>query len=115
MLLPVPIGFILIDEYGTMFAAMTGRIALAVAIDVEPAHPARACDLCLPDAGVDGPTLPSDVARQADIDRKQTCHCVFPIWLRGSAVIIASDGVFGSLVVVRRCEQALPPAALRPI
>src|SRR3954462_15529629 len=70
MLLPVPIGFVLIDEYGTMFAAMSGRIALAVAVDIEPAHPARACDRRLPDAGVDGPTLPGDVARQADIDRK---------------------------------------------
>src|SRR3954453_4386144 len=33
----------------------------------------------------------------------------------GSAVILHSDGVFGSLVVVRHCEQALQPANLRPI
>ena len=77
MLLPVAIGLVLIDEHGPLLAAMTRGITLAVAIDVEPPHLARPLDRRLPDAGMDRPALPGDVARQADIDGQQTCHTRF--------------------------------------
>lgn len=61
--LPVAVGIVLIHEHGTVFAAVARGIALAVAVDVEPPHLARALDGCLPDAGMNGPALPGDVAR----------------------------------------------------
>ncbi|BAL77669.1 hypothetical protein S23_44750 [Bradyrhizobium cosmicum] len=67
MLLPEQIGLALIDVDGALLAAMTCRIALAVTIDVEPAHHSRALDGRFPDARMDGLALPRDVARQADI------------------------------------------------
>jgi hypothetical protein len=68
----------LVDENGAVFAAVTGGITLAVAVDVELPHPARAFDGGFPDAGMDRPALPGDVARQADIDGQQMCHACSP-------------------------------------
>jgi len=79
MVLPVTIGLVLVDIHGALFTAVTGGIALAVAIDVEPPYPAQTFDRRLPDAGMNRPALPGDVARQADIDGQQTCHVCFPI------------------------------------
>ena len=61
-------------ELPTLVAAMAGEVPLSVAVDVQPAHHARAGDLRLPDAGMDRPALPDDVARQAYIDGKQASH-----------------------------------------
>ena len=73
-ILPIAIGRSLIDEDSAMLAAVPRQIALAVAIDIEPPHHAPALNRRLPDRSVDCPSLPRDVARQPDIDRKQARH-----------------------------------------
>ena len=40
--LPVAVRVDLVDEHGALLAAVPGEVALAVAVDVEPAHAARA-------------------------------------------------------------------------
>ena len=72
--LPVAVGVDLVDEHGALLAAVPGEIALAVAVDVEPAHAARAGDGVLEDAGEDGLPLPGHVLRHADVDRQQGAH-----------------------------------------
>jgi hypothetical protein len=52
--LPVPVGVELVDEHGTLLAAVPPGIALTVAIDVELAHAAGTADRILEDAGEDG-------------------------------------------------------------
>jgi hypothetical protein len=74
MLLPVAVGLELIDEHRALLAAVPVEIALAVAVDVQPAHHDRPVDRSLPDPGVDGASLPADVLRQADVDRQQGRH-----------------------------------------
>src|SRR6476659_4350418 len=54
---PVPVGVDLIDEHGPLLAAVPGEIALTIAVDVQLAHPARARDRVLEDAGEDRPSL----------------------------------------------------------
>ena len=71
---PVAIGVDLVDEDGALLAAMPGKIALPVAVDVELAHAARAGDRVLEDAGEDRLPLPSHVLRHADVDRQQGCR-----------------------------------------
>ena len=68
---PVPVGVDLVDEHGALLAAVPGEIALAVAVDVELAHAARARDRVLEDAGEDRLPLPGHVLRHADVDRQQ--------------------------------------------
>ena len=68
LVLPIPIGIHLIDEYGPAFAAVAGQVPLSVAVYVEPAYHARALNRRLPNGGMDCLALPSDVARQAHID-----------------------------------------------
>ena len=65
---PVAVGVELVDEHGALLAAVPGEVALAVAVDVEPAHAARAGDRVLEDAGEDGLPLPGHVLRHADVD-----------------------------------------------
>ena len=72
--LPVPIGVDLVDEHGALLAAVPGGIALTVAVEVEPAHPARTGDGILEHAGEDGPPLPGHVLRQADVHGQQRSH-----------------------------------------
>ena len=72
--LPVPVGVDLVDEDRALLAAVPGQIALTVAVDVEPAHPARAGDGVLEDAREDGLPLPGHVLRHADVDRQQRAH-----------------------------------------
>ena len=68
---PVAIGVALVDEHGALLTAVPGEIALPVAVDVELAHPARAADGLLVDAGEDGLALPGHVLRHTDVDRQQ--------------------------------------------
>ena len=68
LILPIAIGVDLIDEHGPVLAAMASQVPLSVAVDVEPAHHARAFNRRLPDGGVHGLALPRDVPRQTDID-----------------------------------------------
>jgi hypothetical protein len=57
-----------------MLAAMPFEIALTIPVEVEAPRHATALDRGLPDSSVDSSTLPRDVAREADIDRKQARH-----------------------------------------
>src|SRR5579863_5228107 len=76
LLLPIAVGIDLIDKHGATLAAMAGQIPLSVAIDIEPTRHARAVDPCLPNGGMNRLALPGDIARQTDVDRKQTSHHV---------------------------------------
>src|SRR5438105_8031400 len=67
LVLPITIRFDLIDEDCPVFAAMPRQISLAVSIDIEPSCHPSALNRRLPDGGVDGFTLPLDVAWQAHI------------------------------------------------
>ena len=66
--LPVTIGVDLVDEHGTLLAAVPRQIALTVAFDVELADAAGPLDGIFEDAGEDGPPLPGHVLRHADVD-----------------------------------------------
>jgi hypothetical protein len=67
--LPIMVGVDLIDEDGSVFASMSGQVALPVAVDIEaPNHPG-ATDWALPHAGEDCPALPGQILRHADIHR----------------------------------------------
>ena len=70
-LLPVAVGLDLVDEHGTVDAAVAVQVALPVAVDVEATDPPPTLDGVLPDARVDGPALPLDIARHADVHRQQ--------------------------------------------
>ena len=74
LLLPVAVGVDLVDEDGSLLAAVPGEITLAVALHVEPADTARASDGVLEDAREDGLALPRHVLRHADVDRHQRAH-----------------------------------------
>ena len=69
-LLPVAIGFDLIDEDGAMLTAVTCQVALSVAFQVQAPDKATAWHGLLPDRGVHDPTAPVDVARQPDVHRQ---------------------------------------------
>ena len=75
--LPIAIGVDLVDKNRPLLAAVPRQIALTVAVDVETPRHAPALDGRLPDAGVDCPASPGDIARQTDIDRKQASHHLF--------------------------------------
>src|SRR5262249_47349591 len=55
-------------------STVAAEIALSVALDVEAPDAAAPLDRLLPDAGVDGPSAPLDVARQSDVDGDQSGH-----------------------------------------
>src|SRR5258707_1813057 len=78
LVLPIPIGINLVDKYGPAFAAVAGQVPLSVTVYVESAYHAQALNRRLPNGGMDGLALPSNVARHAYIDCKQTCHHVSP-------------------------------------
>jgi hypothetical protein len=69
LLLPMTIGFDLVDEDRALLAAMAGQVALAVAIEVQPADATAARHRIFPDAGVNGTAVPLDIARKSDIHR----------------------------------------------
>jgi hypothetical protein len=50
---------------------MAEQVTLAIAVDIQTSHRAAADDSFLPDPGSDRPPIPADVARLADVDRKQ--------------------------------------------
>src|SRR5580704_12535392 len=83
------IGFDLINENSTMLAAVPGQIALTVTINVEPPHQTPAWNRRLPNCGVDGPSLPGNVAGEPDIQRQQTRHHATSLargWIKTTAI-----------------------------
>ena len=93
---PVPVRVDLVDEHRALLAAVPAEIALAVAVDVEPAHAARAGDGILEDAREHGPPLPGHVLRQADVDRHQDARGARSGFVRGDALSIAHAGNHGA-------------------
>ena len=71
---PVAVGVDLVDEHGPLLAAVAGQIALAVTIDVQLAHAARAADGVLEDAGEHRLPLPGHVLRHADVHGDERAH-----------------------------------------
>jgi hypothetical protein len=67
VLTPVLVGPGLVDHHRALLAAVPGEIALAVAVEVQPARHDRPVDGLLPDAGAHRLPVPRDVARQADV------------------------------------------------
>ena len=74
LVLPMSVGVDLVDEHRSLLTAVPRQIALTVALDVEPGDAAAAGDRVLEHAGEDGPPLPRDVLRHADVDRQQPPH-----------------------------------------
>jgi hypothetical protein len=69
LFLPMAIGFDLVDEHGSLLAAMALQVALPISIQIQPADPAAATHRIFPDPSVDNALLPLDVARKSDIYR----------------------------------------------
>src|SRR5712671_1991142 len=74
MALPIAIGLNLVDKDGPMRAAVPHQVPLAITVDVEPLHHPPALNGRLPNGGVDGLSLPRDIAWQTHVDRKQMSH-----------------------------------------
>src|SRR5262249_31096083 len=72
--LPVAVRVELVDEDRSLLPAVPGHVALAVAVDVEPAHPARAADGVLEHAGEDARSSPGHGSRHADVQRDERSH-----------------------------------------
>ena len=83
--LPVPVGVELVDEDGALLAAVPREVALAVAVDVEPAHAARAGDRILEDAREDRLPLPGHVLRHADVEGDQLPDATSGVIVRARA------------------------------
>ncbi len=66
---PIVVGFELIDHHGTLFAAMTLKIRLAIAIQIEPASKDAAGYGLLPNRRTDLFPLPFNLLRKTDVDR----------------------------------------------
>src|SRR6266478_4396999 len=63
VLLPVTIGFDLVDEDGALFTSVPGHVTLTVSVQIQPADPTAATHWILPDRGMHSAALPLDVAR----------------------------------------------------
>src|SRR5882724_2499304 len=70
LLLPVAIRFDLVDEGGSLLAAVAVRVALTVSIQIQPASPTAATHRIFPDPSVYSAALPLDVARKSDVHRQ---------------------------------------------
>ena len=108
--LPVPVRVELVHEHGSVLAAMARQVALAVAVDVQPAHHTTALDRPLPDPRVDGRVPPWHVDRQTDIDGHQRRHGT-----RHSATLGREGGLghsrrsIGPGARIRRASRERPP------
>ncbi len=67
---PVVIGVHLINKNRALLSAMTGEIALPIAVDIELAHHSPPFHWRLPDRGAHGLTIPRHVAWKANIYRE---------------------------------------------
>jgi hypothetical protein len=95
LLLPIAIGFDLVDEDGALLTAVSGEVALTVAVQIQPAGPATAGDRILPDRSVHRATLPLDVARKSDIHRQETSHNSILVMLGGGWNRVQQTDVMG--------------------
>src|ERR1700722_16034494 len=66
--LPILIGVDLINENSAMLTAVSGQVALPIAIDVETPDYTRPLNCCFPNRGVHDLPLPCDIPRQPHVD-----------------------------------------------
>jgi len=71
LFLPIRIVFDGIAINGFVFAAMDGKIGLAVTVQIELAESDGASDGFFEDAGGDDAVMPRDLAGKADVDRDE--------------------------------------------
>jgi hypothetical protein len=74
LLLPIAVRFDLVDIDRALFPAVSGQVALTIAVDIQSANATAARHGMLPDRGVHRATLPRDVARKSDVYREQSTH-----------------------------------------
>jgi hypothetical protein len=67
LLLPIAVGFNLINEDGSMLTSMPGQVALTISLEIQAADATSATHCILPDAGVDSAAFPRDVARKPNV------------------------------------------------
>jgi hypothetical protein len=79
MALPIAIGLNLVNKDGPMLAAVPHQIPLTIALDVEPPRHPPALNGRLPNGGVDRLSLPRDIARQTNVDRKNPGRLQHPL------------------------------------
>ena len=123
LVLPVAVGSDLVDEHGTLLAAVAGQVALSVAVDVEAPHHPPPRDGRLPDGRVDGPAVPGDVAREADVHGEQARHRgLLPPPTRGPSyrrshrlvTLLSSRDPLPSVAVSRSFRRSAMSCRVRP-
>src|SRR3954467_13212140 len=72
LLLPVAIRLELIDEDGALLAPMSGDVALAISVNIEPPHPTASAHGILPDPCMNNTPLPLDVLWTSDVHRYES-------------------------------------------
>ena len=68
------IGVHLVHHYGAVFASVSGKIALSIALEVKATDRNPTLHRLLPNCGVDRLTVPCDVTREPDIDGYKPSH-----------------------------------------
>src|SRR5512133_394639 len=74
LLLPMSVGFDLVDIDGTLLTAVPCQVSLTVPLEIQSADTTSAMHRILPDSGVHSATLPLDAARKPDVNRYECCH-----------------------------------------
>src|ERR1700733_10445069 len=72
--LPIPIGFELIDHHGALFAAVSLEVRLAIAVKTQPPGEDAMGYGALPDRCTDLLALPLNLLRQTDVDGQELRH-----------------------------------------
>ena len=67
LLLPIAIGFNLINEDRPMLTSVPGQVALTVSLEIQPTDATATSHRILPDAGVYSAAFPCDVARKPNV------------------------------------------------
>jgi hypothetical protein len=81
--LPIAIGVNLVNQNGTVLAAVPNQVSLPIPINIKPADYPSALNWSFPDGGVDGLPLPGDILREAHVYIKQARRHFLPLrrWL----------------------------------
>gem|GEM_PF-6592814 len=70
LFLPIGVRVDLVNQHGTLLAAMTVQIALPITVNVQAANHLGTSHGRLPDPGVHGPALPRHILGPTNIDRQ---------------------------------------------
>jgi hypothetical protein len=74
LVLPVAVGFKLINHHGALFTAVALEISLAIAVQIQPSSKDASGDRAFPDRGADNFALPRNFTWKADIDGEKFRH-----------------------------------------